>query len=273
MGIDVDIVYKFFADYIYKHSGILYKPDDYYRLESRMQQMMQKLDLSTLDELYLTYSKEVSLDLHRMIIDTATNNETYFIRDKKPFDLLAKTLIPEIMKNNPPTIKIWSAASSTGQEPYSILMSIDNECGPSAFDKVSMNATDISEAALEKARSGKYTPLEVQRGLPITMLMKYFEQNEDNSWTIDSRLKSKVNYSSFNLFDGAYPIMAYDIIFCRNVLIYQDMTNKELILNKICDSMKEDAYLFFGAGESLIGLNTPLEPKTINDVTVYVKKK
>ncbi|MDH5415369.1 MAG: protein-glutamate O-methyltransferase CheR, partial [Flavobacteriaceae bacterium] len=191
-------------------------------------------------------------------------------RDQKPFDALTKAIIPELKDSATSGLQIWSAASSTGQEPLSITMSILEEFGSSV--NFHLDATDISSKALDKCKSGVYTGLDVQRGLPIQLLMKYFINANDNQWTAKPELLGRVSYDSFNLLTGNFPFQKYHIIFCRNVLIYQNQANKHKIMEKLTDALKTGGYLILGAGESLVGMNVGLKTKTVANCMVFQKE-
>lgn len=262
-------IYKFFADYIYKHSGMTYLEKDYYRLETRLKSMVKLFELNTVEEVFQMYKGNISPDMHAVLINISTNNETYFFRDIKPFKVLTQHLIPNIQETKSVgTINVWSAAASTGQEMYSILMSL-KEKFPDLMNRMIFEASDISSEALDKAKSGIYNGLDVQRGLPITQLMKYFEQLSNENWEITRELSTKPNFYEFNLLTGKFPVNKYDIIFCRNVLIYQDMVNKQNIVNNLYDSMKPGGYLVLGNGESFIGLESDFIRETFDNLTVY----
>lgn len=266
-------VYKFFADYVFEHSGIQYVEQDFYRLDSRINTMISNYDLETPDELFIMYKKNITADMHEFLIDLFTNNETFFMRDLKPFKALATDVLPEIIESNPhaPYVNIWSCASSTGQEIYSILMAAEH-FGKGVVEKVKIDASDISTEALAKAKSGIYTGLEVQRGLPAPLLIKYFEKSTNaEEWKFKDTLRNKANFFHFNLLSGKFPESKYNIIFCRNVLIYQEKENKRKILGEICKALKVGGYLVFGAGESLIGMNLPFERVELNGATLYKK--
>ena len=268
-------VYKFFADYVYQHTGILYKEHDYYRLDSRINTMIKHFGVEDADALYQMLAMEIDKATHEFLVDLFTNNETYFMRDLKPFKAFAKGLIPIVKQNLDVlgNINIWSCASSTGQEIYSIQMALDSFGAPGDFDKLKLHATDISQDALKKAKSGNYLLLEVQRGLPAPFLVKYFTANqEDGSWDVKDELKKRVTFSQFNLLKDVYPVAKYDIIFCRNVLIYQDMENKRKILENIYGALRPGGFLVFGAGESMIGINLPFKHVEIEGSWFYQKE-
>ncbi|PIP93833.1 MAG: chemotaxis protein CheR [Bdellovibrio sp. CG12_big_fil_rev_8_21_14_0_65_39_13] len=270
-----DEIYKFFADYVFKHSGISYKPGDYYRLDSRIMTLMRAFSVDTPEALYQLYVQNISKEMHTLLIDLFTNNETYFMRDVKPFKALAKGILPALVEKMtlPTPIQIWSCACSTGQEIYSIMMATETFGSSELLSKIRIEATDLSTEALAKAQKAEYNGLEVQRGLPANLLIKYFEKKEDQElWSVKPELKSRVTFAQFNLLKDKYPINKYHIVFCRNVLIYQEIENKRYILEKIHDALKPGGYLIFGAGESLIGVTLPFTQVEFEGAYVYQKK-
>ncbi|MBF0297785.1 MAG: protein-glutamate O-methyltransferase CheR [Oligoflexia bacterium] len=271
-----NIVYKFFADYIYKHTGIVYAENEYYRLDRRLQHLYEAFGLSNIDQLYQLYNSNdhggmVSKDMHEKLLEIATNNETYFFRDATHFDILTKVIIPEIQKERSGKgPHIWSAGCSTGQEPYSLLMTILDLFQDLKF---AIDATDISAPALIKAKKGNYDNLEIQRGMPTKTLLKYFKQQEDDTWTIKSLYSPYINFSHLNLLSDSFPSSEYNVIFCRNVLIYQNQINKKNIVQKFYNALKPRGYFIMGSGESLNGLDIPLTRKFIEGGMVFQKEK
>lgn len=261
--------YKFFADYIEKYIGIMYQEKDYYRLDARFKGLMEAFELETVDELYNLFQKQITPHMHKILIDIATNNETYFMRDTKPFNALVDEVIPEIWSRGVRSLNMWSCAASTGQEILSILMSISESGNKEWLDATRIYATDISSRALKKAKEGIYDNMDVQRGLPAPHLVKYFSQVNGDMWKFDQRLHQKVQYEELNLLSGPYKRNAFDIIFCRNVLIYQDREKKQLILEHLYDALKPGGYFFMGSGESTIGMETKFRPVKLNDVLIY----
>lgn len=266
-------IYKFFSEYVYQHTGILYKEQDYYRLDSRFNTMVKKFDVKDVSELFSLYVQKITPEMHTILIDLCTNNETYFMRDLKPFKAFAKEGIDYLKEKFPNALSynLWSAACSTGQEPLSLLMSLESFGENLNVSKFNLEASDISQNALQKAKKGLYTGLEVQRGLPANLLIKYFEQVNDD-WQIKKELLNKVQFKSLNLLTDNFPLSQYHIIFCRNVLIYQDMDNKRKILSKICDALKPGGLMFMGAGESLIGVDIPMKQLELGKAFCYVKE-
>lgn len=270
-----DEIYQFFANYVYKNTGILYKENDYYRLDSRINDMIKHFGVEDAQALFNMLSMEIDKQTHEYIVDLFTNNETYFMRDIKPFKAFAKGLVPKVLEYGGSfgNVNVWSCASSTGQEIYSIQMALDSFGAPGDIDKLRIDASDISSEALKKAMSGTYTLLEVQRGLPAPFLVKYFSANTDNgTWTVRPDLIKRVNFFNFNLLSGNFPHQKYDIIFCRNVLIYQDMENKKKILEDIYNALKPGGFLVFGAGESMIGIKLNFKHVEIEGSWFYQKE-
>lgn len=258
--------YKFFADYIFDNSGIFYSADDYYRLDSRIKSLCQHFKLEGSKELYDLYQGNITMEMHNLLIDTATNNETYFFRDNKPFTAVLEVVNKVIQEKG--LCRIWSLGCSTGQEPYSILMTL-KENGVN-LDKITLRASDISDQALAKARSGTYNMIEIQRGLPAMMMVKYFTQN-DREWQIRQELRDKISFDKFNIIKSMYPVAEFDLILCRNVIIYQTVENKKRIVENIFNALKVGGYFGMGSGESLIGIKVDSKPAKIADAHFYEK--
>ncbi len=264
-------VYKFFADFVFKKTGIYYSEKDYYRLDKRITDLMKEFSAESADDVYNKFKSHTSLEMEKFLIDICTNNETYFLRDNKPFDALTKEMIPQLKETlTGAPLEIWSCACSTGQEPISIMMSIKEAFGDTV--KVNFKATDISTKALAKCEAGIYTGLDVQRGLPIQLLMKYFESAGENLWKAKLEILDSINYGSFNLFTGHFPLNKYHVIFCRNVLIYQNQENKMEILKSLATCLKPGGFLILGAGESLVGMDSILVQKNLGNCMVFTKE-
>lgn len=263
-------IYDFFAKFVYDKTGIFYPEKDYYRLDSRITTLMNHYQCETPDELFKLYKNKLNKDMEVVLIDLCTNNETYFFRDGKPFDALTKEIIPNIIKEKG-SVNLWSAACSTGQEVLSILMGLLENNPGIDLKKVNIKATDISQKALSKANSFTYSSLEVQRGLPITLLVKYFDQLEDGRWQFKSQFSNNVKYETLNLLTDNFMPNFYDVICCRNVLIYQNKDNKQAIMHKLYTSLKNDGFLLMGSGESLIGTNVELNQSIVEGAMFFTK--
>lgn len=263
--------YKSLATMIEKETGIVYSESDYDRLTFRVLKLKELLKLNTDEELLRVLQNSPSSNLQSLLISVSTNNETSFFRDKRPFDIFSNVIIPEVLKNKTfRQVKIWSVASSTGQEPYSLAMKIKenslfNDC---LFE---IKASDIDQEVLLKCRSGIYSQAEVQRGLPIQFLMKYFDQIDLTTWVAKNEIKSMINFVHFNLLSQSYPVNEYDIIFCRNVLIYQSLENKTKVINNLYNALRPNGFLVLGGAENLIGIKSDFKTMAVEDLVIYHK--
>jgi chemotaxis protein methyltransferase CheR len=189
-----------------------------------------------------------------------TTNETFFFRDKTPFDIFETTVLPELIaRKRGGTIRVWCAAASTGQEPYSLAMVADAMGPRMGGCKLEIIGTDISERCLEKAKAGTFTQFEVQRGLPVSMLVKHFKKDGD-TWRIDDRLKTNVRFRPMNLLDDFRGLGRFDVIFCRNVLIYFDTPTKKQVLERMSSQVDGPGYLLLGAAETVLGVTDTFKP-------------
>lgn len=266
---------SFFASFIEKELGIIYSEFNHFQLQNRLEEIAKMRALRDVDELWGLAQKSMPADLKQLILDVATNNETSFFRDTKLFQSLKLNLIPEIfsVKRSEP-ISIWSAACSTGQEPYSLLMLIENfkeKVNGSANYKIV--ASDISSRVLERARKARYSQLEVQRGMPANLLIKYFDKDPEDYWTLKSAWQNRIQFEKRNLLESFNQLGKFDIIFCRNVLIYQNVENKKKIIRKIISCMDPASYLILGAGESMIGLSESFDTVKVGETIIYRLKQ
>lgn len=247
--------FDIYKDLLKTASGLVLTQDKTYLIESRLNPVAKKWGYSDLaamtDVLRGVPPKELTTD----IIEAMTTNETSFFRDSKPFDIFKNTVLP-YFKNKPghsKRLRIWCAAASSGQEPYSIAMLLKEEALKMPGWNFEIIATDISHDILEQAKEGVYTQFEVQRGLPITMLMKYFTQDGEK-WCINQDIKNMVQYKFFNLLEGMGGLGQFDVIFCRNVLIYFDQPTKKIVMEKMHKQLPEDGFLFLGGAETVLGI-------------------
>jgi len=247
--------FKFFSDLVKQSSGIALSKGKEYLLESRLSELVKVLGLKSIDELYRKARFNMTPQLKKDIIEAMTTNETYFFRDQHPFNALHKHIIPELIEKNKDkkTMRFWSAACSTGQEPYSIALLILEHFPQLSNWKVEILATDISYKAVKKGQDGRYTQVEANRGLPITLLIKYFKQ-QGAFWMINEKVKRLVRFKTMNLLGPFTGVGTFDVIFCRYVLIYFDLETKKKILEKLVKVLNPGGYLFLGATETPVGL-------------------
>jgi chemotaxis protein methyltransferase CheR len=244
-----------------ERSGLVLSDDKQYLLESRLMPLARKRGMVGLEDLVSAIRSERQESLLRDVTEAMTTNESLFFRDSKPFDQFRKDILPEMMKGraNNKRVRIWSAACSTGQEPYSLAMILKEEAAKLQGWRIEIVATDLSEEVLEKAKAGLYSQFEVQRGLPIQYLMKYFQQI-DEMWQIDSAIRAMVKFVPFNLLGSLSPLGAFDVIFCRNVLIYFDNETKTKVLDGMSRMMPSDGVLYLGGAETVLGITDRFAP-------------
>ena len=247
------------CEYLRRNSGLVMEQSKKYLVDSRVMPIVRREKLSSLDELVALLMKGQSPKLAKDVIEAMTINETYFFRDKSPFDQFRSFMLPALLaaRQSDKRLRIWSAAASTGQEAYSLAMILDEFAFRTPGWKIEIIATDLSEQVLEKARKGVYSQFEVQRGLPTPMLLRHFNQIGE-SWQLSDHIRSKVTFRPRNLLSDFWTLGRFDIIFCRNVLIYFDAARKADILGRMTRSLASDGYMLLGASESLIGLKTDL---------------
>jgi len=247
------------CDYLRRTSGLVMEPSKQYLVESRVMPIVRRERLSGLEELVQLLQRGQSPKLAKDVVEAMTINETYFFRDKTPFDQFRSTMLPALLaaRQNEKRLRIWSAAASTGQEAYSLAMIIDEFASRMPGWKVEIVATDLADTVLDKARKGVYSQFEVQRGLPTPMLLRHFNQMGE-SWQISDHIRSKVTFRQLNLLSDFDILGRFDVIYCRNVLIYFDTARKADILGRMTRSLAPDGYITLGASESLIGLKTDL---------------
>ncbi|MDA0782908.1 MAG: protein-glutamate O-methyltransferase CheR [Rickettsiales bacterium] len=247
--------FEYFSNLIKEKSGIFLTKDKDYLLESRLNPIVQKYGLRDLSQLVLYCKEKKDGSLFEEIVEAMTTNESLFFRDKKPFDCLKDIIIPRIIGKCPDKrhIRIWSAACSTGQEPYSIAMTIMEEplLASLTFEIL---ATDVDKNVINKAQAGKYSQFEIQRGVPINYLIKYFTQ-EGEDWCVKEVLKQRIKFTKFNLLDKPNFSSKFDIIFCRNVLIYFDQPTKANIIMNMENVLEPHGALLLGCSENIFGID------------------
>ncbi len=242
-------------------TGLSLDSDKAYLAEGRLEPIMHRLGLADLDALVVRLASGQHPELTREVIDAMTTNETFFFRDRVPFDNFRKFILPALLeaRKDIGRIRIWCAACSSGQEPYSVAMILDEEAQKLQGWNVEILATDVSHSVIAAAREGIYTQFEVQRGLPISQLLRYFRQDGDR-WRVNEHLRSHVQFEEFNLLSDFGGLGRFDVIFCRNVLIYFDMATKHAVLEKMARVLAPDGYLFMGAAETVVGLTEAFAP-------------
>ncbi len=252
--------FDLFKDLLYKQSGLVITPDKSYLLDSRLTPVAKKWNFPSLDVMALHLRSLPDQQLVKDIVEAMTTNETSFFRDMKPFQLFEDTMLPHMIKARAAkkTLRIWCAAASSGQEPYSLAMILKEKANLMPGWRFEITATDISDDILNLARSGVYSQFEVQRGLPINYLMKYFTQVNEK-WQVKDDIRQMVKFSNFNLLHDMNKFGMFDIIFCRNVLIYFDEKTKGQVLARMSTKLEKDGFLLMGGAETVLGITDKLK--------------
>jgi chemotaxis protein methyltransferase CheR len=247
--------YDYLRKCLKSRSGLVLSADKQYLVESRLLPVARKAGFTNLGDLVRALMGGDADGLMDAVVEAMTTNESYFFRDKIPFDHFRSIVMPALVaaRQQSRTIRIWCAAASTGQEPYSLAMCLKNMGREIGGWRIEILATDLSNEVLEKARQGIYSQFEVQRGLPIQLLIKYFTQTGE-LWQIAPELRAMVKYQQLNLLSDFSRLGKFDLIFCRNVLIYFDQVTKVDVLNRLARVTANDGYLVLGAAETVVGL-------------------
>lgn len=247
--------FAYIANLLKSRSGLIITPDKTYLLETRLSSMLREFGMKDLAGFIDLLRQPASEALRERVVDAMTTNETSFFRDSHPFDTLRKVVLPGLIERRASarSLRIWSAACSTGQEPYSLAMIIKDHFPILAGWRLEIVATDISPSVLQRARTGVYSTFEVQRGLPIQMLVRHFDQ-VGNDWRVKEELKKNINFRPANLLEDFSSLGPFDVVLCRNVLIYFDQDTKTRILHNIAKTMATDGALLLGGAESVFGI-------------------
>ena len=256
--------FQFLAGIVKQRSGGVLRADQGYMLETRLAALLKREGMAGLDALALRLRSPSAEALVQEMTELLTTNESHFFRDGKPFDHL-RSVLPDLHRARPAgqPIRIWSAACSTGQEAYSvaILLAEAQEAGDASMKarRFEIIGTDLTAAVVERARDGVFTQFEVQRGLPVRQLMKHFTQSETR-WRVNERLRGYVRFQQANLLHDLRGFGKFDVVFCRNVLIYFDLATKARVLGALAGQLAPDGALYLGAAETAFGITDRLEP-------------
>jgi chemotaxis protein methyltransferase CheR len=252
--------YEYLRKFLKDSSGLDLSADKQYLIESRLLPLARKCGLSGIGEL-VQKLRGTPTDITTQVVEAMTTNETFFFRDKVPFDHFRNTIIPELLQARASRrrIRIWCAAGSTGQEPYSLAMCLKEMGAAIAGWQIEILATDLSREVIEKSRSGLYSQFEVQRGLPIQLLVKYFKQTAE-LWQVNADIRAMVQHRQLNLLHDFSQLGVFDVIFCRNVLIYFDQDTKIGIFRRLARVSEPDGFLLLGAAETVVGLTDVFKP-------------
>ncbi len=253
--------YQVIFSLVRERSGLVLGDDKGYLVESRLKSVLRAHALADLRALVVRLragDKRLITD----VVEALTTNETSFFRDTKPFHSLTETILPHLQATvgKHRRVRIWSAAASTGQEAYSIAMTLAEVKRRFPDLQVDILATDISEEVLAKARAGVYSQLEVQRGMPAPLMIRHFAKRADGDWEIKPEIRQAVRFQKFNLLDNPAQLGSFDVVFCRNVLIYFERSTKAAVLERLARRLDPEGFLILGGAETVIGITEVFSP-------------
>ena len=262
---------SYLCQIVYQDSGIVLDDSKRYLLEARLKPLAQEAGADNLNQLCSLI--QLDRQLRRKTVEAMTTNETFFFRDVAPFDALKQSILPELAGRRADSrrLSIWCAACSSGQEPYSLAMLLEETLPQPHMWKIEILGTDIAESMLERARRGRYFQLEVNRGLPVQYLVKYFRR-EHLDWELKPEIRARVNFKLFNLKDPMNGLVLFDLVMCRNAMIYFDVALKKKILAGIRGVLAPDGYLLLGGAETVYNLDDHYERKTFGPASFYKVK-
>jgi chemotaxis protein methyltransferase CheR len=253
--------FQTFATLLKTRSGLVIGPDKLYLLETRLASILKEEKLRDLAALAERVRAPGAEPLIRQVVEAMTTNESFFFRDDKPFQHFRSQALPRLLASRSATVplRIWSAASSSGQEAYSVAMILSESRTTIGDRRIEILGTDLAREQVTRARDGLYTQFEVQRGLPVQMLMRYF-QKEEKGWRISNAIRAMVQYREWNLLADLRPLGQFDVVFCRNVLIYFDQPTKAKVLEAVAHQMQGDGLLYLGGAETVLGISSRFAP-------------
>jgi chemotaxis protein methyltransferase CheR len=262
--------FTYIADLVRRGSAIVLEPGKEYLVESRLLPLARDAGADSIAGLVQQLRRVPGDVLHEQVVEAMTTNETSFFRDVHPFTALADTVLPELAQARGAhrQIDVWCAAASSGQEPYSVAMLLDELLGQEPGWRLRVLATDLSQRMLDRTELGIYSQLEVNRGLPVQRLLRHFER-EGHQWRPKENLRAMIRTQTLNL-DGPWPpIPAMDVILLRNVLNYFDVPTKQRVLARVREVLRPDGYLFLGGAETTLGLDDSYERVQVGRAPAY----
>jgi chemotaxis protein methyltransferase CheR len=266
--------FNYIRNLVREQSALVLEPGKEYLVESRLHSLARREGVASIQELLVRLHADTSGGLQRKVVEAMLTAETTFFRDVRPFDSLRKAVLPELLarRTSDRTLNLWCAATAAGQEPYSVAMMLREDFPYTVGWNVRFIASDISRELLQRAREGRYSQLEVNRGLPAAMLIKYFRKS-GSEWQIHPGIRSMVEFQEINLAKPWPVLPSMDIILMRNVLIYFDTQTKKVILERARRLLKPDGYLFLGGSETTVGLDESFEPLSTDRASCFRLRK
>ena len=262
--------FEYLQRMLYKQAGLVLDKGKEYLVEARLIPLARSEGFPSFNVMIDTMKKSLTSDLHKKVVEAMTTNETSFFRDLHPFESLKNQIMPALIsrRTKERRLNFWCGAASTGQEPYSISMMLREHFPTILSWDFKFLATDLNTEVLERARSGPYRQMEVNRGLPAPLLVKYFRE-KSTLWEIHEDIRKMVDYREMNLAETWLPMAKLDVVFLRNVMIYFDIEMKKTILKKIRSMLAPDGYLFLGGAETTVNLDDGFEPVVYGRATCY----
>ncbi|MGD0096743.1 MAG: protein-glutamate O-methyltransferase CheR [Terracidiphilus sp.] len=263
--------YRFLQAHVYSQVGIVLEDNKHYLFQSRLAPIVQQFSLGSINDLCALMLAKRNPEIGQQVVEAMTTNETYFYRDPTQYEAIRTVLVPRLIEERKTTrtMRFWSAASSTGQEAYSLAMLLLNE-GLNDWN-IQILGTDFSSKVIERARTGIYQQLEVNRGLPVAQLLQYFHRN-GLEWQLCEQVKKMARFETIDLRKSLRALGPFDMVFCRNVMIYFDNKTKMDIMKELHGTMFRGGWLLLGSTEAAFGLDEWFERKTVGNVTVFVAR-
>lgn len=260
--------FAFVSDLVRRESAIVLGPGKEYLVESRLLPLARRYGIGSVSEFVAAAQHRPTAGMRTSVVEALTTNETSWFRDQEPFTLMTDTVLPELAeaRQGPQTLRVWSAACSSGQEPYSLAMVLQDKL-PAGWDYQIM-ASDLSTEILARAEKGRFSQLEMNRGLPAAMLVRHFER-VGTEWQVSAGLRRNVSFSAINLANTLPVLPAFDVVFLRNVLIYFDVETKRAVLRRIRRMLRPGGWLFLGSAETTIGIDAEFERVDGRRTSVY----
>lgn len=262
--------FEYLKTLLYKQAGLVLDPGKEYLVEARLMPLARTEGYATFNVMIDTMKKTPVGEIHKKVVEAMTTNETSFYRDLHPFESLKNLILPGLISRRAKErrLNFWCGAASTGQEPYSISMMLREHFPAVLSWDFKFLATDLNTEVLDRARLGRYRQMEVNRGLPAQLLVKYFKERA-TLWEIHEDIRKMVDYREMNLAETWLPMPKLDVVFLRNVMIYFDIEMKKTILKKIRSMLAPDGYLFLGGAETTVNLDDGFEPVVYGRSTCY----
>ena len=263
--------YRFLQEHVYSQTGIVLEEDKHYLFESRLAPVVRQLGLGSINDLCALLRATREGDVGRQVVEAMTTNETYFFRDPAQYEAIRTDLLPRLKEERSglKRLRFWSAAASTGQEAYSLAMLLLQE-GFGDWN-IQIQGTDYNSFVLERARSGKYLQIEVNRGLPAALLVKHFRRS-GVEWQLSDAIRRLAFFETIDLRQSMRALGPFDLVFCRNVLIYFDAETKKNILRELHGTLFRGGWLLLGGAETAFGVEQWFERRNIGSATVYVAR-